>query len=188
MNRRSSSRPKYLIPIRPDSDFRPPNSMTSERAGSVYMIDFRLAQMNCARLRVPLQDPSMTEFVEGLGAMNELADRSPGFVWRLTGENGDGTITTSADPSTIHTLSVWESLEHLQNYVYKSAHLEYLRRRRDWFLPHEHPESSVMWWIPSGRNPALSQGIARLKLLRADGPGPEAFTFRRPFPAPVLAG
>ena len=151
------------------------------------MIDFHLAQMNSARLRGPLEDPSMAEFVEGLALMNDLADRSPGFVWRLTGENGDGTISTSADPSTIHTLSVWESLEHLRDYVYKSAHLDYLRRRRDWFLPHEHSDSLVMWWIPSGRNPTLTQGIARLTLLRADGPGPEAFTFRRSFPAPVLA-
>jgi hypothetical protein len=151
------------------------------------MIDFQLVQMNSARLRAPLEDASMAEFVEGLESMNDLADRSPGFVWRLTGENGDGTITTPADPSTIHTLSVWKSLEHLRDYVYKSAHLDYLRRRRDWFLPHEHPDSLVMWWIRSGRNPTLNQGIARLSLLRSDGPGPEAFTFRQPFPAPVLA-
>lgn len=151
------------------------------------MIRFQLVQMNSARLRAPLEDASMAEFVEGLELMNDLADRSPGFVWRLTGENGDGTITTSADPSTIHTLSVWKSLEHLRDYVYKSAHLDYLRRRRDWFLPHKHSHSLVMWWIPSGRNPTLIQGIARLSLLRADGPGPEAFTFRQPFPPPVLA-
>jgi heme-degrading monooxygenase HmoA len=151
------------------------------------MSAFHLAQMNTARLRAPLEDPSMAEFVEGVPLMNDLADRSPGFIWRLTGENGDGTIWAPADPSTIFTLSVWESLEHLRAYVYQSAHLNYLRSRRDWFVPHEHHDALVLWWIPAGRRPTLRQGISRLGRLRAGTPTPEAFTFRRPFPAPVPA-
>jgi hypothetical protein len=122
------------------------------------MNHFHLAQMNSARLRAPLDDPSMVKFIEGLTPMNELADRSPGFVWRLIGENGDGTISTPTDPATIYTLSVWESVEHLRAYAYQSAHLDYLRRRRDWFAPHEHPESLVLWWIPAGQIPTLKQG------------------------------
>jgi heme-degrading monooxygenase HmoA len=149
------------------------------------MSAFHLTQMNTARLRAPVEDPSMTEFAEGIALMNDLADRSPGFVWRLADENGDGTIWAPADPSTIFTLSVWESLEHLRAYVYHSAHLDFLRRRRDWFVPHGHRESLVMWWIPAGRTPTLRQGISRLGRLRADGPTSEAFTFRQPFPAPV---
>jgi hypothetical protein len=149
------------------------------------MTAFHLAQMNTAGLRAPLEDPSMAEFVEGLDLMNDLADRSPGFVWRLAGEHSDGTFAVPDDPSTIFTLSLWESLEHLRAYVYQSAHLDYLRRRRDWFVPHEHHDSLVMWWLPAGRIPSLRQGLARLARLRADGPGPEAFTFRQPFPAPV---
>ena len=151
------------------------------------MSDFHLAQMNNTRLRAPLEDPSMAGFVEGVTLMNQLADRSPGFVWRLAGENVAGTISTPTDPSTIFTLSVWESLEHLRAYVYQSAHLDYLRRRRDWFVPHGDHDSLVMWWIPAGRIPTLRQGLSRLSRLRADGPAPEAFTFRRPFPAPVPA-
>jgi heme-degrading monooxygenase HmoA len=148
------------------------------------MSDFHLAQMNSARLRASLEDPSMAEFVEGVALMNDLADRSPGFVWRLTGDNADGLISVPTDPSTIFTLSVWESLEHLRAYVYQSTHLDYLRRRRDWFLPHEHPESLVLWWQPAGRVPSLRHAATRLDRLRSDGPAPQAFTFRRPFPAP----
>jgi hypothetical protein len=150
----------------------------------IGMSAFHLAQMNTARLRAPLGDPSMAEFVEGVPLMNDLADRSPGFVWRLAEENGDGTISAPADPRTIFTLSVWESLEHLRAYVYQSAHLDYLRRRRDWFVPHEHHDSLVMWWLPAGSIPTLRRGLGRLARLRDDGPGPAAFTFRRPFPAP----
>jgi Domain of unknown function (DUF3291) len=154
------------------------------------MSAFHLAQMNAARLRAPLEDPSMAEFVEGVMLMNELADRSPGFVWRLVGEDHAGTVSVPDDPGAIFTLSVWESPEHLRAYVYQSAHLDYLRRRRDWFHPHGQHDSLVLWWVPAGAGrqaapPTLSEGLARLGRLRADGPGPAAFTFRRPFPAPA---
>lgn len=148
------------------------------------MTGFHLAQMNTARLRAPLEDPSMAEFVEGVALMNSLADRSPGFVWRLTGEGDAGTISAPADPSRIYTLSVWESVSHLREYAYQSEHLDYLRRRRDWFVPHGHEAALVMWWIPAGRIPTLRAGLSRLDRLRADGPTPEAFTFRQQFPPP----
>src|SRR3954451_24092212 len=126
------------------------------------MSAFHPAQINTARLRAPLEDPSMAECVAGLELMNELADRSPGFVWRLAGENGDGTIARPADPNRIYTLSVWESPEHLRAYAYQSEHLDYLRRRRDWFHPHGHEAALVLWWVPAGTGPTLRQGISRL--------------------------
>jgi hypothetical protein len=148
------------------------------------MSAFHLAQMNTARLRAPLEDPSMIEFAEGVSLMNDLADRSPGFVWRLAAETGDGTIAAPADPSRIYTLSVWETPEDLRAYAYQSQHLDYLRRRRDWFVPHGHQVALVLWWIPAGQLPTLRQGISRLGRLQAGGPTPDAFTFRQQFPAP----
>ncbi|MFG1993923.1 DUF3291 domain-containing protein [Actinoplanes sp. NPDC048988] len=148
---------------------------------------FHLAQINTARLRAPLTDPSMAEFVDGLTRMNQLADRSPGFVWRLEGENGDGTIARPDDPNRIYTLSVWESPEHLRAYAYQSEHLDYLRRRREWFHPHGTEAALVLWWIPAGTIPTLRQGITRLGRLRADGPTAGAFTLRQPFAAPQVS-
>ncbi|MFC3741746.1 DUF3291 domain-containing protein [Paractinoplanes deccanensis] len=147
---------------------------------------FHLAQINTARLRAPLTDPSMADFVEGLTRMNELADRSPGFVWRLEGDNGDGTIARPADPLRIYTLSVWETPEHLRAYAYQSEHLDYLRRRREWFHPNGSEAALVLWWVPAGTTPTLRQGISRLDRLRAGGPTPEGFTFRQMFPAPAV--
>lgn len=149
------------------------------------MTDFHLAQLNTARLAAPLEDPSMADFVEGITLMNELAERSPGFVWRLADESGDGTVRTIADPARIYTLSVWESPDHLRAYAYQSEHLNYLRRRREWFHPNGHQAALVLWWLPAGKIPTLRQGISRLGRLRADGPTPDAFTLRAPFPAPV---
>ncbi|XVV15251.1 DUF3291 domain-containing protein [Actinoplanes sp. CA-131856] len=147
---------------------------------------FHLAQINTARLRAPLTDPSMAEFAEGLTLMNQLADRSPGFVWRLEGENGDGTIARPDDPSRIYTLSVWQTPEDLRAHAYQSDHLDYLRRRREWFHPNGTEAALVLWWIPAGTIPTMRQGISRLGRLRAGGPTADAFTFRRMFPPPAV--
>src|SRR5690349_15580810 len=134
------------------------------------MSAFHLAQMNTARLRAPLDDPSMAEFAEGVPLMNALADRSPGFLWRLADENGDGTISAPSDPLRIYTLSLWESVEHVRAYAYQSTHLDYLRRRRDWFVPHGSEAAMVMWWIPAGQIPTMRQAISRLGRIQAAGP------------------
>lgn len=61
----------------------------------------QLAQANVARLRAPLDDPSMRDFVAALDHVNHLAETSRGFVWRLTTEHGHGlcVITEDAAPS-----------------------------------------------------------------------------------------
>jgi len=147
---------------------------------------FHLAQFNIARLRAPLDDPAIAGFVAGLDTMNALADSSPGFVWRLTdGPDGDATTVRPLDPDVIVTMSVWDSVESLRAFSYQSAHLDYLRRRRDWFLPHNFRASLVLWWVPAGHIPTVEEACERLERV-ADGPSPEAFTFRRTFPAPEL--
>jgi len=58
-----------------------------------------------------------------------------------------------------------------------------MRRRREWF--HRMAEQHlVLWWIPAGHIPSLDEGLAQLDLLEREGPGPRAFTFRDPHPAP----
>jgi Domain of unknown function (DUF3291) len=147
-----------------------------------------LAQFNVARLRAPLTDPSMSGFVAGLETINALADSSPGFVWRLAeGPDGDATTVRPLDPDVIVTMSVWDSIESLRAFSYQSAHLDYLRRRRDWFQPHDFPASLVLWWVPAGHTPTVEEACERLELVAA-GPSPAAFTFRRTFPPPSSAG
>ena len=150
------------------------------------MTAFHLAQFNTARLRLPLDDPAMAEFVAGFDLMNSLADRSPGFVWRIADEEtGDASAIRPIAPDMIITMSVWESLEALRDYTYRSSHLDYLRRRREWFLPHTLPASAVCWWVPAGHIPGIDEALERLERLATDGPTPEAFNFRQSFPAPA---
>ncbi|HEX6674271.1 MAG TPA: DUF3291 domain-containing protein [Actinomycetes bacterium] len=143
-----------------------------------------LAQVNIALPRAPVDAPELAEFMALLDPINELADRSPGFVWRLQTESGNATaIRPFDDHRLMVNLSVWESLEALRDFVYASRHLDVMRRRRDWF--HRMAGTYLaLWWLPAGTLPTVEEAKERLARLRRDGPGPDAFTFRQPFPPP----
>lgn len=140
-----------------------------------------LAQMNVARAKAPLTDSIMQGFVDQLDYINSVADRAPGFVWRLQTESGDSTgIQAFDDPLVIVNMSVWISIEALYAYVFESDHLGPVRDRRSWFQPLDRPHS-VLWWIAAGTIPSVEEGRQRLELLADAGPTPRAFTFARPF-------
>jgi Domain of unknown function (DUF3291) len=146
---------------------------------------FHLAQVNIGRLRAPIDDPIMEGFRSQLDPVNALADGAAGFVWRLQTEEGNATsIRPYADDDRMAiNMSVWESLEALQQFVYKSAHVGPLRDRKQWFEPIEGP-ILALWWIPAGHTPTIHEAKQRLQHLEERGPSPYAFTFRTPFPAP----
>jgi uncharacterized protein DUF3291 len=148
---------------------------------------YHLAQLNVARPVAPVHGPELADFVANLPAVNALAEQSPGFVWRLVDEQGhDATSLRPFGDDTMVNLSVWESVEALSGYVYRSRHLDILRRRREWFQPATEPHL-VLWWVPAGHRPDLTEAIDRLHLLREHGPGPDAFTLRVPYSAPTEA-
>jgi hypothetical protein len=144
-----------------------------------------LAQLNIARLRMSLDSAELADFVALLPEINALADGWPGFVWRLTDDTGgDATSLRPFGADIIVNLTVWESIEALVGYVYRSAHLEPLRRRREWFTPLSGPHL-VLWWIPPGHVPTLTEAADRLATLARSGAGPAAFTLRERYPAPT---
>jgi Domain of unknown function (DUF3291) len=149
------------------------------------MARYHLAQVNIGRLRAPIGDPLMEGFRTQLDPINALADRSPGFVWRLQTEEGNAMAIRpyADDDRTAINLSVWESLEALQKFVYQTAHVGPLRARKQWFEPMEGP-ILALWWIPAGHIPTVAEAVERLEILKTRGSSPEAFTFRQPFPAP----
>lgn len=149
--------------------------------------EFHLAQVNVGRLLAPIDDPLIADFVAQLDAVNALADASPGFVWRLKDESGNATaIPAFDDPRMIVNMSVWQSLEALRDYVYRSDHTKVLTRRRDWFEKLDRPHMAL-WWIPAGTLPTVEDAKRRLRILAERGPSADAFTFRDRFPAPVAA-
>jgi hypothetical protein len=152
-------------------------------------LSFHLAQVNIALPLEPLDSSLLSEFNERLAPVNAAADAAPGFVWRLQTEHGDATaIMAFGDGRLIVNLSVWESMTALRAFVFGSrAHLDVLRRRREWFarLGEVH---LALWWVRAGQLPTVADAEERLDQLRAHGPRPEAFTFREHFPAPDAGG
>ena len=142
-----------------------------------------IAQFNVGRLRAPMDDPMIDDFRNNLDPVNALAEVSPGFVWRLQDDTGNATsIKLFPDELEIVNFSVWESIEALADFVYRSNHLDLLRRRREFFEAATQP-ILCLWWIPEGTIPSVEEAIERLEHLRADGPTPTAFTFRHRFEA-----
>lgn len=143
----------------------------------------QLAQLNIGTLLAPIDDPRIAEFKNNLDAINGLAEASGGFVWRLKDDSNNATgIPTPFGPDVIANLSVWRDLESLRVFTYKSAHAPFIRRRTNWF--EDHPgRHMVLWWVADGDQPSLVEAKARLELLEAQGPCPEAFIFSRAFDA-----
>ena len=152
---------------------------------SLGAMSWHLAQLNIGRLRAPVEDPATADFMDNLDPINALAEATPGFVWRLQTDEGNATAIKAFpdDDLMILNLSVWESIDALGAYVYRSAHTPFLRRRGEWF-ERLGEVYLVLWWIPAGTLPTVEEAWARLETLGRDGPGPEAFTLRQTFPAP----
>lgn len=135
-----------------------------------------LAQVNVATLRAPIDHPSIAEFADNLATINALAESSPGFVWRLQTDTGDATaIQIFDDPMTIINLTVWTGVDELRQYAYRTAHADFVRRRREWFEPGS--TRVALWWVPAGTLPTVDDIRPHLDFLGRYGPSPYSFTF-----------
>jgi hypothetical protein len=145
---------------------------------------YQVAQLNVGRAVAPMDDARMADFMARLDEVNALAEQSPGFVWRLQGENGNATdLKFDEDPRFIVNLTVWESPDDLFDFTYRSDHKTVFARRFDWFERSVGP-NVVLWWQPSGTLPTVEDALRRLELLAVNGPTSEAFTFKHRFASP----
>ena len=145
---------------------------------------WQLAQINVGRMIAPRGDVRVAPFYDALDRINALADKSPGFIWRLQSESGNATdVQTTSDPLFLVNMSVWADAESLFEFVYRSAHTPEMARRREYF---ERFESAfqALWWVPAGHVPSVDEGLSRLWRLDRYGPTREAFTFKARFPVP----
>jgi Domain of unknown function (DUF3291) len=147
-------------------------------------VDVHLAQVNIGRLLAPVDDPRVAEFVAQLDAINALADAAPGFIWRLQSASGNATdIPFNDDPSMMVNMSVWQSLEALRDYVYRSHHMSVFRERARWFEKMDKPHY-CLWWVPAGHIPSVAEGRERVEHYQRHGSTPYSFWFSQHFPAP----
>lgn len=135
-----------------------------------------LAQLNVGHIRHATDDPRMAEFMEALDAVNALAERSPGFVWRFKDEasNNATNVLVTPDPSFLINLSVWETTGQLEHFVWNTVHKRFYMKKGHWFVPMGTPHF-VMWWVRAGHLPTPQEALARLDHLAAHGPSNHAF-------------
>ena len=138
-----------------------------------------LAQVNIATMLASADSPMMAGFIALLDEINALAESSPGFVWRLKGDEGNATaIRAFENELVIVNLSVWETVEDLKNFAFKSAHTPVMRRRNEWFEKHE-SAYMALWWIPEGHLPTPEEAKQKLEYLNQFGEDENVFTFRK---------
>jgi hypothetical protein len=140
---------------------------------------YHIAQINIGRIKAPLDSETMHGFVSRLDEINTLADRSPGFVWRLQTDEGNATyFRPYVDDRVLLNMSIWESVDALKHYVYSTVHAELLRHRHEWFEKFDR-NYLALWWVPVGHIPGIDEAKKRLAHLDSHGPTQFAFTFHR---------
>jgi hypothetical protein len=160
-----------------------PTGLTLRMQVRQQMTQWQLAELNLAKMTMPLEAPGMADFVDNLERVNALAESSPGFIWRLQDEAGDATALRPFGEDILVNLSVWADLDALRDFVFRSAHSGFMRRRSEWFAKMD-DAYLVLWWVPCGHQPNETEAWERLEHLREQGPGPQAFGFRQTFAHP----
>lgn len=146
---------------------------------------YQLAQINVARMiGTNIEDPVMNEFVSHLDSVNQLAEKSDGFIWRLKDDENNATsFNPLNDEQVIINLSVWENIESLEHFTYKTLHVDFLRRRREWFQKYGKAHYA-MWWIKNNEYPGIDEALKRLEYLQEHGSSSYAFNFQHVFQSP----
>ncbi len=137
-----------------------------------------LGQINIARLKAPIDDPSIKDFVDNLNVINAIAEKSPGFIWRLKDDANNATsFNPYHDDRVIVNISVWKDMLSLRDFVYNSDHLQIFQRRKEWFLPMSEAHLAL-WKVTPDQMPDAEEGKARLDHLWANGPTDFAFDYK----------
>lgn len=143
---------------------------------------YHLAQVNVARMKgVSIEDPEMVDFRDNTDAVNALADAAPGFVWRdVFDETAIPTPNALNDEQVLINFSVWEDVESLKEFTYKTFHTAIMKRQKEWFQKYG-TAHYALWWIEAGVIPTEQEAVERLAYLQENGASAYAFTFREVF-------
>ena len=133
-----------------------------------------LAQLNVAQPRYGNDDPRFAGFMDNLERINALGASMPGFVWIRSDDTGHAMDMPTPWPDMAANLTVWESPEALEHFVWNTVHKRFYDRKNEWFeaLGEQH---FVMWWVEEGHRPTLEEAKERLDHLNAHGDSDFAF-------------
>lgn len=133
-----------------------------------------LAELNIGKFKHPTSDPRMADFMNNLDRVNALAERSEGFVWRLKAEGSNNATDLRVGDDFAVNLSVWTDAKALENYVFKTVHVQFYKRKEEFFALMEKPHM-VFWHVAEGHQPSLTEAMDRLEDYEKNGPNERAF-------------
>ena len=133
-----------------------------------------LAELNIGKFKHPTSDPRMADFMNNLDRVNALAERSEGFVWRLKAEGSNNATDLRVGDNFAVNLSVWTDAKALENYVFKTVHVQFYKRKEEFFALMEKPHM-VFWSVAEGHQPTLTEAMDRLEDFKKNGPSERAF-------------
>ncbi len=133
-----------------------------------------LAQLNIGRPLYANDDPRFAGFMDNLERINKLGASMPGFVWIHKDESGHAMDMPTPWPDMAANLTVWETAEDLERFVWNTVHSRFYNRKAEWFDPMKMPHF-VMWWVEEGHRPTLHEAKERLDHLQAHGDSDQAF-------------
>jgi hypothetical protein len=142
------------------------------------MDGMHIAEFNFGTLKHDWDDPRVKGFVDGLDLVNGAAERSDGFIWRLS----DAELEASESDADVFegndriaaTLSVWRDVESLDQFVWNTVHRQFYARKAEWYDAIGNG-NLVLWWVPEGHRPGLAEGMDRWRHWDANGNSDHAF-------------
>lgn len=139
-----------------------------------------IAQINIAAFKTTKDDPIMQDFYDNIERVNAAAANSPGFIWRYDDVEHAHLHNPFNDNEMVVNMSVWQDINTLSDYVFKSLHLEIMKRKQEWFSSMKSMHLAI-WYIEPGHMPTLEEGKKKLSHMDIFGSTPLAFNFRQPF-------
>ena len=89
----------------------------------------------------------------------------------------------SDNPNELINMSVWQSVAALKYFMFKTHHIDFLKRKKKWFETATE-QTYALWWVPVGHYPSVQDAKDRLALLNVKGETAQAFTFKKLFEPP----
>lgn len=161
----------------------------------------RIAFATFAILKQPYGNPEVQEFDDRTPDVFKEAENSPGFIDRAKEVSGSELSNFERDwgkwgpfcvprfykfgrdtatDQRASTISLWQDLPSVFNFVYSGLHLEAFKRRTQWFLKPEWP-SYAMWWVNDDHTPQWQEACQKLEQLHDEGPSSSVFDFKNAF-------
>ena len=91
----------------------------------------------------------------------------------------------SDNPNELINMSVWQSVAALKYFMFKTHHIDFLKRKNKW-LETSIKQIYASWWIPVGHSPSIQEAKDSLVMLNDKGETAQAFTFKKLYSSPQI--